>query len=507
MIWADIVEICKGKQIIIYGLGAGAKQFFEGYGNDILLSAIIDNDVKKQGNAIGDLLLEAFQTANGNIIVKSAVDVLNAYAGKDIVILIASKNGYREIEEELRNKGFFESYRLFELADLNAPMKNKCDLATMKQEYLLKCLSMPIQKKKIVFSAFADYADHEKYISEAIARLNKEFDIVWIVNDINVQLPETVRKVCKTNWKKLQYEVETAGFWITDLAVPANWIKRKEQIYIQTKHWASVTLKKFYLDAASSFKNEVEKLNTWKRESEIIDYIVVGSEFDKESCKRGFQFDKEFIMAGSPRSDAMFSEKDNKEKVHRYFDIKNEKHILLYAPTYRFNKQEGNSVHESREIGFDYEQVKDALENKFGGEWIIALRLHPSVASYAKDMQLPDYVINVSDYRDSQELVSAADITISDYSSIMFEPAFVKKPVFLYATDLTEYLKREYELLIEYKELPFPIAETEEQLCDNIISFDKVEYENKVTEFLNKYGVNEDGHASDRVASFVLSKV
>jgi CDP-glycerol glycerophosphotransferase (TagB/SpsB family) len=109
----------------------------------------------------------------------------------------------------------------------------------------------------------------------------------------------------------------------------------------------------------------------------------------------------------------------------------------------------------------------------------------------------------VTDYYDCQELASAAEATITDYSSIMFEPAFVLKPVFLFAPDRMEYIDKERTLLIEYASLPFPIAESNEEMVENIINFDIEQYRSNVRDFLDENGVHEDGHASERAAEFI----
>ena len=85
----------------------------------------------------------------------------------------------------------------------------------------------------------------------------------------------------------------------------------------------------------------------------------------------------------------------------------------------------------------------------------------------------------------------------------MFEPAFVKKPVFLFAVDKNEYIDQERTLLIEYETLPFSIAETNEELAENIRKFEPAEYEKRLKDFFDKYGVHEDGHAGERAAGFI----
>lgn len=501
MQWNELENVCTAKKVILYGLGLGIRQFMECYGNTIAVEAIIDNDVAKKGKKAGDLLSEAFQTKCEDLCISSA-DILAKYVPKDTVILVASAMCYREIVQELMEKKFELVYVLSLLDGVMHKQDWQQRVIQLRHDYMQACMEKPVAPNKVLFSSFANYADHEKYISEALIRLRPDLDIVWLVDDLDAELPDNVRKVWRANWKKVLYEAETAKMWIADTAISEFFLKRPEQVYIQTKHWASITLKKFYLDAAA-FQNEPAKLAIWRRESDVIDYIIVGSEFDKESCKRGFGINKGFIMAGSPRSDGLFRVTENKEKVYTHYGLATDVHILLYAPTYRFSKENGKGVHQSREIGFDYRQVRTVLEMRFGGRWLIALRLHPSVCNAVKEMELPDFVFDVSTYEDSEELVSAFDITISDYSSLMFEPAFIRKPVFLYAVDLEDYIVKEYELLINYNELPFDVAKNTEQLCENILQFDPNEYELRVNRFLEQYGIREDGYASERVAGFI----
>lgn len=135
--------------------------------------------------------------------------------------------------------------------------------------------------------------------------------------------------------------------------------------------------------------------------------------------------------------------------------------VCLYAPTFRVK---GLDFHNEGGIDLDYGNVIKGLEDCFGGKWCIFLRLHPNIVSQSVGMEKPDGVIDVSDYPDSQELVAASDLLITDDSNIMFEPVFVKKPVFLFATDKKEYIGGERELLIDYDTLPFPMAESNEEL-------------------------------------------
>lgn len=501
--WAEFEKAADQKKIFLYGVGACADYYLEN-NCQVRLEGVVDNDIRKQDFPLSVFSEEACKTVNGELKVAS-IALLQKYDVDDIVVLIASTNYYEQIIDALKKIGV-SNYFVLLIMEANRRLQPDCGSNEVKtvtrEDYVLSCCREEIQWNKVIFYSFGSYSDHGKYITEALLELRKDLDLVWLVKDMTMEVPEGVRKVYFSNWKRYIYEMETARIWVFNMVVPSYIIKRPGQIYIQTKHWAGVTLKKFYLDSIT-IQDAQDKVSNWRYNSEIIDYIITGSNFDTESSRRGFGFEKEVWQIGSPRSDALFRRDECKRKVYEKYQIRSDIRTLVYAPTYRFEQSGTQYLHESREIDLDYERVIRALENRFGGTWNILIRLHPSVASEGRKIQKPDCVIDAGSYADSEELVSACDVLISDYSSIMFEPAFVRKPVFLFATDKSDYIDKEYDLLIEYDTLPFPAAETNDELFQKIEQFDQEEYEQKVADFLERYGVHEDGHASGRAAVLV----
>lgn len=502
--WQKFIEASCDKKVFLFGVSTCANYFFYNY-RDVPLEGIIDNDIRKQGFRADDFLSGAVEHPYGNLMI-SMKDVLAGYSLNEIVVLIASTNHYEEIIDQLEEMNIRQYFVLL-IMEADKRIKEKKEPQSIetlcsRSDYAVQCCKEEINRNKIVFFAFGSYSDHGKYITEALLQINKGLDIVWLLHNLYTEVPEGVRKVYVSNWKRYIYELETARIWIYNMMLPDYVIKRPEQVYIQTKHWASITLKKFYLDA-STVQNVPELIENWKYNGKIMDYIITGSDFDTESCRRGFDFHKDVWQIGSPRSDALFKEKELKKKIYEFYGIGSDMHLLLYAPTYRFDKTSVEYQHESRGVNLDFKSVKVALEKRFGGEWCIMLRLHPSVAKEGDKLIKDEFVINSGDYEDSEELSSACDIMISDYSSIMFEPAFVRKPVFLFAVDRKEYIDKEYDLLIEYDTLPFPIAESNDELIQKIERFDQEEYERRLQDFMDKYGIQEDGHASERAASLI----
>lgn len=502
--WEQFENESIEKKIFIFGMGACANFFWRRYRGSKTVEGAIDNSAAKQGFCVGDFIDESFGE-NDSALLISDISILNQYDPYEIVVLVASTKNYEDIILQLADIGIYQTYALL-IMEANERIKlgkQGIEADEYIKNYVEESCKVMINNKKIVFWAFNQYADHGKYITEALLSMRDDLDIVWLVNDLRYTVPKGVRLVFVGNKKKYIYEMETAHIWIFNAPVPDFIRKREDQIYIQTKHWASITLKRFYLDS-KTITDIPEDVEYWKRDSRKIDYIFTGSDFDTESSRRGFNFHKEIIQIGSPRSDAMFKRNEKRIKVYANYKMNLNNHMMLYAPTYRYQKNIVNHYAEIRDIDLTYEAVKKALEKRFGGEWYIVLRLHPGHEDEVKKLDLPDFVIDASGYGDGEELAAACDIMISDYSSIMFEPAFVKKPVFLFATDKKSYIDKEYDMLIDYDTLPFAISESNEELVNKIESFNWKEYEKNVDAFMNKYNIHEDGYASQRAAEFIV---
>ena len=507
--WKDFEIACKNKRLIIYGISKVVNLMWIRCKTDFFIIAAIDNDAQKQGHLLNEFFDEEDINSSEKVKIFSK-EALNDYDPTSVVILISSQRYYEEIASELDEQHFHCYFSILNLEynyrkymkENNFPFE---DERTHINNYAKECIKKyPIQNNKVIFYGTGNYSDHGKYITEQLLKMNKNLDIVWIINRSSINVPKGIRTIYEGKWKQYVYEMETAKIWIYGVPVRRIYpIKRKEQFYIQMKHWGSITLKKFYLDDPLA-KNAEESL--LKLNGELIDYIISGSEFDEASCRSGFGFNGKFLRFGSPRSDILFNQKKYKEKIYSYYNISKDDQILIYAPTFR-NHNVKKFFYDFKWQDLNFNILLDSLKKRWQGKWKIFLRLHPTVKFKSKQIKQPDYVIDVSDYEDSQELVAASDVMISDYSSIAFEPAYVMKPVFLYAPDKDDYQRNDRGLLLNYDSLPFPISTTNEELSNQIINFDEVKYKRNVKDFFDKYDVHEDGHASERAAKFIVDLI
>jgi CDP-glycerol glycerophosphotransferase len=102
-----------------------------------------------------------------------------------------------------------------------------------------------------------------------------------------------------------------------------------------------------------------------------------------------------------------------------------------------------------------------------------------------------------------QELLCAADVLITDYSSCMWDFSLTFRPCFIFAPDIKKYRdNRGFYTPIE--EWPFPVAETNEQLAYNILNFNEEKYRNDVKQHHVNLGSFEKGTATKQFCQILF---
>lgn len=359
-----------------------------------------------------------------------------------------------------------------------------------------------VQNRAVFFNFQGKYTCNSKYIAEKILETHPEFEVIFIVNkgvmkdqEYIDSLPEKIRLVVRDT-PEAYYVLSTAHFWF-DNALNCIWRKipkRKGQIYINTWH-GSLGIKRL--------SGDDNWIKIAKYGNSQIDYFLTNSVFDEEVFTESFWPDVKHLKVGHPRNDIFFDEcalKRLKEKVYDYYDIEPEVKTLLYAPTFRDDKQNVSA------IIMDYEKVHAALVEKFGGEWKIFVRPHFHNLSAFKlnlSKEAKKIIVDASKYDDMQELMAAADIGVTDYSSWIFDYIFTGRPAFIYARDIEEYVNSR-GFYYSLNETPFEIASDDDCLCDNIRNYDSEKYKTDVSHFLEGKGCYEAGKASEQVVQFMV---
>ena len=175
------------------------------------------------------------------------------------------------------------------------------------------------------------------------------------------------------------------------------------------------------------------------------------------------------------------------------------KKIILYAPTYR-----DGPVKSIAGYGFcpiDIHNVIDACNDRFGGAFVFMFKAHHDMLPE----NLDELCINASGYPDTQELLYAADILISDYSSIQWDFALQEKPGFLYSPDIDHFMSV-HPFASDYHEWPYVTSMNNEDLISNIKGYDEDEGIRRIRDYFGKMGSYEDGHAVERTLSIAFGE-
>ncbi|MBP5379659.1 MAG: CDP-glycerol glycerophosphotransferase family protein, partial [Ruminococcus sp.] len=100
--------------------------------------------------------------------------------------------------------------------------------------------------------------------------------------------------------------------------------------------------------------------------------------------------------------------------------------------------------------------------------------------------------------------IAGCDCLITDYSSTVMEAGIADKLGLIFDVDFEEYKKDRDAYFDLRDDLPFPFAQSNEQLINNIEHFDIDRYKKEVDHFLyDTFGVVCSGNASDQICDLI----
>lgn len=356
---------------------------------------------------------------------------------------------------------------------------------------------------KIFFHTQEDrYCCNIKYICEEFRRRNLDVDMVWRVSQgRRGSIPEDCRIVTGGTYQYFK-EILSSKYVFSNsvLYVKKGFRLKKEQVLFQTWH-GSLGIKRF---GKKDYRGGVHWVLGAIATGKMTDYCITNSSFVSSSLRNTYWPNTPMLEYGHPRNDIMFdnyAEKRREVKVAflEAYNLPEDTKFLMYGPTFRDSKD--FSCYD-----IDVQGSLDAVRQRFGGEWVLLLRYHSALRAVYKSrnqIKKGDSVIDVTDYDDMQELMTVADIAITDYSSWIYDFMLQRRPGFIFATDIELY-NNERGFCYPLETTPFPIAVNNEELIRNILEFDNEDYLRKLEAFLEEKGCVEDGHASERVVDKVL---
>jgi CDP-glycerol glycerophosphotransferase len=368
---------------------------------------------------------------------------------------------------------------------------------------------LPVNDKVIFFesSVGRNYSSNPKYVYEEMVKqeLDNEFKCIWSLEDITIEIPGNATKVKRARLKYLYY-LAIAKIWACDTRQPSFLVKRTNTTYIQL--WHGTPLKKLAMDMDILKMSDGMGLSEYKRlfkkNTETWDYLISQSDYTTEKFRSSFDFKKIILKSGFPRNDILFKKNNKKsiDSIKKRYNIPLDKKIVLYAPTWRDDEFYENGIYKfSSQIDFDL------LKKELSDTHIILVKLHYLVEDSIDWSNYQGFIYKFDQLWDIQELYLISDVLLTDYSSVMFDYAILKRPMIIYAYDYKNYRDnlRGFYFNI-YEEFPGPIVENTMNLIDSIKTYNYNDYDGKYNEFLNKFTRYDDGNASSRIVNLILDK-
>lgn len=221
---------------------------------------------------------------------------------------------------------------------------------------------------------------------------------------------------------------------------------------------------------------------------------LVSSKHIADKYAEGFGIpEKNIVTTGIPRTDIFFDkayQADVHQRLQEELPFIKGKKVILFAPTFRGNGQQ-SAYYPFEDINFN--KIYEALHK----DYVFLLKIHPFVQNQPNiPYKYADFYHDVSDFREINDLLMVADELITDYSSVCFEYALLKRPMIFFAPDLTEYMQKRSFYFNYLDFIPGALAETTDELIARIKNpqLDR----KKLDSFVNYFFDQPDGHATAR---------
>ena len=375
-----------------------------------------------------------------------------------------------------------------------------------------------VDPKVIVFDSFMgrSYSENPRAVYEYMLADSRfaDYTFIWAFKnpESKQHIPELKRAVI-VKYKSRDYYryCAMAGTWLFNSRALLGLIRGKNQKYIQT--WHGTPLKRIGHDITIEGGNAMNSLrefqDKWIWDAQRYTALLSSAPYTSEIYPSCFALDKlklRHIMqeTGSPRNDALVRQRGTDTAAwKKRLSIPADKKTLLYTPTFRDNQHEIG-------VGYTYENELDftALRQEIGDEYVVLFRAHYFVASSFDFAAHKGFVYDVSGVEDIAQLYMAADMLITDYSSVFFDYMILERPILFYMYDLEKYQNEIRGFYLSLDELPGQITKTMPELVESIR-----QAKNGVTVPREKWDALakkilpfEDGEASKRVAEMVLNR-
>jgi CDP-glycerol glycerophosphotransferase len=341
------------------------------------------------------------------------------------------------------------------------------------------------------------WSDSPRAISAELLRRGSPIRQVWVLDpDAEQGPPPDVVRVAPGSSEERE-ALADARWVVSNDTLELDWPKGPDCFYLQT--WHGTPLKRIGWDVAwPPFSGALHHYAVeLPRDVAKVDAMLSPNPYSTGVLRRSFRFDGPMLETGYPRADVLHGPGRHalRARVRRALGLAEDTQAVLYAPTWRDTLQ-----HTLGALDLDL------LRRTLGPGTTVLLRAHGYTVASDRGGHGPG-VRNVTRWPDIAELILAADVVVTDYSSSMFDVAGTGTPLLFHTWDLERYRDEIRGFTFDLAaEAPGPLLRTSAQVAEALadVQAARAPYRAAYAAFAARYCPWDDGGASARVVDAVF---
>ena len=297
-------------------------------------------------------------------------------------------------------------------------------------------------------------------------------------------------KIVETNTKHYYRLMASAKYLMSDNTFLPYFIKKEGQVYLNT--WHGTPLKSL----GKSIMNDMHNIGNTQKNFVCSDYLLYPNEYTRDHMVEDYMLENlcqnTYLLDGYPRNTAFFDEATKAEIRTKY--ALNGKKVIAYMPTWRGTLS--NKSNPITEANIRY--ILDEFEANAKQDQVVYVNLHP-IESASVDFSVYENVKPFPKEYETYEFLNAADVLVTDYSSVFFDFLNTRKKIILYVYDREDYLSSR-GIYRDLSSFPFPIVECMDDVIREINLPKNYDDEALIKEFCPY----DDADATHRICQRVL---
>lgn len=336
-------------------------------------------------------------------------------------------------------------------------------------------------------------ACNPKAVHDEVRRRGLDLTLYWGVKDRSVPVPDGARPITinSAEWWRVRHQARylVANNWVHD-----TWARGPEQRVLQT--WHGTAFKLLALDRPRA-RHDAGFVDAVRAERSKWDLLLTENAYSVDLMRQAYGYAGAVLESGYPRNDVLTSPSADvlRESLRTRLGITPDQHAVLYAPTWR----------DDRETMVDHLDLSE-LAAALGPSYVILARGHSRTLRTTSALD-SERVIDVSSYQEISHLFCAADLCITDYSSVMFDFTVTGKPVLFFAPDYERYVHSERGSYFDLRDTaPGPVLTRFDETVEAVVAAEEVRrsWDPRYRDWVATYNAWDDGQASARAVDALL---